>query len=317
MRDADKRGMPKLAVWSLVVVGGLAVVPVVITLLGHTGASYARAFRREVDAGLARARPEAGDVVSEVDLAPLPAPVQRYLRFVGVVGKPRVQNLRAVQRGEMRASPTAPWMASEIEQYDFFDPPSRLFLMRARRFGVPFEAYHRYVGPAATMEVKVASLVKVVDARGKEMNQSETVTLFNDMCLLAPATLIDAAIKWHPIDDRRVAADFSNAGNTIRATLFFGADGALENFTSDDRYQSSDGKTYRKYRWSTPVRSYRDFGGLRLPADGEASWAMPEGELVYARFSLDELAYNVVPLERPGVALERVQGRGPAGATTK
>jgi hypothetical protein len=30
------------------------------------------------------------------------------------------------------------------------------------------------------------------------MSQSETVTLFNDMCIMAPATLVDAPIAWEP-----------------------------------------------------------------------------------------------------------------------
>ena len=37
-----------------------------------------------------------------------------------------------------------------------------------------------------------ASLFGVVDARGTEMNQGETVTFFNDVCVLAPGTLVHA-----------------------------------------------------------------------------------------------------------------------------
>jgi len=41
---------------------------------------------------------------------------------------------------------------------------SRLFLVKSALYGVPFEALHIFTGPAATMQVKVASLVTVVDA---------------------------------------------------------------------------------------------------------------------------------------------------------
>jgi hypothetical protein len=266
-------------------------VPVLAAGLGQSRFGYQSVFQREVEPGLRRAA--ATPLVTEADLAPLPAPVQRYLSFVGVVGRPRVQNLRATFRGQMRSSPTAPWIEIEAEQYSFFDQPSRLFLMRASLRGLPFEALHTYVGPAATMRVKVASLVKVVDARGPEMNQSETVTMFNDMCLLAPATLIEPTIRWEPIDDRTVRASFSNAGNVIRATLSFAADGALTNFVSEDRYQSSDGKVYRRLPWSTPVRAHREFHGFQIAADAEASWQQPDGPLIYARFELVELSYNV------------------------
>jgi hypothetical protein len=49
-------------------------------------------------------------------------------------------------------------------------------------------------GTSATMTVKAAALVRVVQVSGSEMDQGETVTMFNDMCVLAPATLIDPAI---------------------------------------------------------------------------------------------------------------------------
>jgi uncharacterized protein DUF6544 len=50
------------------------------------------AYRREVRRGLTE---EAAPLlVTEADLDPLPAPIQRYLRFAGVVGQPRVKNYR-------------------------------------------------------------------------------------------------------------------------------------------------------------------------------------------------------------------------------
>ncbi len=47
----------------------------------------------------------------------------------------------------------------------------------------------------ATMKINVAYFFKVSDASGEKMNQSENVTLFNDMCLYAPATLIEWNIQ--------------------------------------------------------------------------------------------------------------------------
>jgi hypothetical protein len=32
------------------------------------------------------------------------------------------------------------------------------------------------------------------------MDVSGLVTMFNDMCLLAPVTLIDERIRWEPVD---------------------------------------------------------------------------------------------------------------------
>ena len=254
--------------------------------------SFRAQFERDVAAGLAR--PLEAPVVAEADLASLPEPVQRYLRATGVVGQPRVRNYRLRFRGRIRSGPDTRWMPFEAKQQSFADQPTRLFFMHARMFALPVEVFHRRIGGHATMQVKIAGAIPMVDARGDVMDRSEAVTVFNDMCLLAPATLLDAAIAWEPIDARTVRARFTDGRQTISATLLFGDDGLLTNFISDDRSRSSpDGKSFTRLRFSTPVRDYRDFGSVRLAAHGDARWMLPEGEFTYGEFDLQEATYNV------------------------
>jgi hypothetical protein len=182
-------------------------------------------------------------------------------------------------------------MEASAEQHNFYDPPARFFFMEASRFGVPFDALHRYLGNAATMEVRVAGLVPVIDASGPEMTQGETVTLLNDMCVWAPGALVDAPIRWEQLDDQHARATFSNAGRTVSGTLSFDRAGDLVGFLSHDRYQS-DGKKHRLLPWSTPVGGHRQFGDYRLPGEGEARWQEPSGEWTYGRFLLQKITYN-------------------------
>ena len=185
-------------------------------------------------------------------------------------------------------------MPITAEQYNLVHPPARLFYMTASMFAIPAQGYHRYVGPSASMTIKAAALVPIVNATGDEMNQGETVTMFNDMCLMAPGMLIDPEIDWEPVDATTARATFTNAGNTIRATLFFNDAGELIDFQSDDRYQSSsDGRTMKKLRWSTPVGGYRSFGPFRLPSGGEARWHEANGEYAYIELTIDDVQFNV------------------------
>ena len=187
----------------------------------HGPQSFRAQFERDVAAGLAR--PLEAPVVTEGDLAPLPQPVQRYLRAIGVVGQPRVRNYRLRFHGRIRSGPDARWMPFEAEQQSFAGQPARLFFMHARMFGLPVEVFHRRIGGHATMQVKIAGAIPMVDARGDVMDRSEAVTLFNDMCLLAPGTLLDPGIGWEQVDARTVRARFTHGGQTISATLLFGA----------------------------------------------------------------------------------------------
>ena len=256
--------------------------------------SFRAAFERDAAAGIARSIDQ--PVVTEADLTPLPEPVRRYLRVTGVVGQPRVRNYRLRFRGRIRSAPDANWMPFEADQQSFADRPTRLFLMRARMFGLPVLVFHRLIEGRATMQVKVAGVIPIANAHGDEMDRSEAVTLFNDMCVLAPGTLVEPGIVWESVDARTARAHFTNGGQTISATLLFDGDGLLANFISDDRSRASaDGAIFTRLRFSTPLRGYRNFGSVRLAAHGEARWLLAEGEFTYGEFDLQEIAYNVHP----------------------
>ena len=233
--------------------------------------------------------------VAEADLAHLPPPVQHYLRTIGVVGQPPVHTFRVRMSGRIRNSRDARWMPLEAEQYNVLDPAARLFYLTASMFMIPVQGYHRYVGSSASMLIKAAAVVPVVNESGLAMTQAETVTFFNDMCVLAPATLIDPAIEWEQLDATRVRAAFTNAGHTIRADLSFNDRGELINFWSDDRYQSMPDEPARRRRWSTPLGEYRSFGAVRLASRGEGRWHEPAGDYAYIEITFDDVAYNVAP----------------------
>jgi hypothetical protein len=260
-----------------------------------SGGPFSLRAEYERDVGSRVSVPASATAVTDSDLAHLPAPVQRYLRLVGVVGQPRVHNVRVRMHGRIRNSREGRWMALSAEQYNVVNAPARMFYLTASMFGIPVQGYHRYVGSSASMRVKAAALVPVVTAAGREMTQGETVTLFNDMCLMAPATLIDRAITWEVIDPRTARARFTNAGHTIHAELSFNEAGELTNFASDDRYAVSSDGTMRSLRWSTPVAGHRRYGTVRLVSRGEGRWREPTGDYAYIELAIDDVQYNVGP----------------------
>ena len=192
----------------------------------------------------------------------------------------------------MKRNPKSAWMAIRSVQYNFFGEPSRFFYIHAKVAGIPFDGLHAYQGTDATMQIQVASLFRVVDAKGEKMSRGETVTLFNDMCFMAPSTLVSGNIRWKQLDDLRVRAWYTNGPHTISADLIFNETGELIDFLSNDRYLCEDGKTYQSYPWSTPIGKYRELDGRRTPGYGEAIWKMPERDYCYAAFDMEEIEFN-------------------------
>ncbi len=230
--------------------------------------------------------------LAEEDLAPLPAPVQRYVRASGAVGRPRPRNVRIEFDAVMRRKPGDQGMAATSVQYNFFDRPARLFFMTARMHALPVQALHVYRLEEATFTVRVASLVNMVDQHGPEISRAETVTVLNDLCVFAPGALVDPRLSWQPIDDRSAAVTFTNGPHRVSATLLFGEHGELVDFWSDDRPDSSSGR-FVPMRWSTPVGDHREVGGLRLPTRGSTIYARPDGPFTYGEFTLRSLACDV------------------------
>jgi hypothetical protein len=267
-------------------------VGVIFGFLAYGPASLRAAYDRDTDRGLAHG--VSTEAIAEADLASLPEPVQRYLRVTGAVGRPRVHNFRARMHGRIRNGRDAGWIPLAAEQYNFVDSPARLFYLTGSMFAIPVQGYHRYGDGTATMTIKAAALVPVVAASGMEMDQGETVTMFNDMCVMAPATLIGPGIVWDAVDQKMARATFTNAGHTIRAELSFNERGELTNFRSDDRYQTSaDGNSVTRLPWSTPLDGYRSFDSVRLAGSGEARWRDADGEFTYVELTFDDIEYNV------------------------
>ena len=284
--------------WTDAKFGALAnavvLIGVVFGFLSQGPFSLRADYERDIDRHLATGGWTS--LVTDADLAPLPVPVQRYLRVAGVVGQPRVRNFRVRLHGRIRNRRQDRWMPLAAEQHNVVDPPARLFYLTASMFAIPVQGYHRYVDVAASMRVTAAALIPVVRSAGTDMTRSETVTLFSDMCVMAPATLIHADIAWEDVDARIARARFTNAGHTIHAELSFNDAGELIDFVSDDRSQASaDGAIMRRLRWSTPLSGYRTFGAVRLASRGEGRWHTPEGDYPYIELTIDEVRYNVRP----------------------
>lgn len=276
------------------VVNVLLLVMAAIGFAAHGPSSYRAEYRRRALSVLATEPPSG--VVTEADLAHLPDLVAAYVRRSGAVGQAPVNNFRAELHGRIRAGKDKPWMTYTGAQVNTYGPdPARLFFIDATMLGLPVDVLHVYSGATATMRVKPCSLLALVHAAGPEMDHSETVTVFNDLCLLAPAALVSAPIVWQPSQGREVRGTFTNGTQSVTADLVFDAEGNLVDFVSDDRSRASaDGRNFTRQRWSTPAPELRIVDGRRLCTRGEAWWHDPDpvGKYPYIEMSVDAISYN-------------------------
>jgi len=272
--------------WNDAKFGTIANIIILVAIILNYGSyRFEKSYQKDVKENLQRTNILTTDLLIESDLLPLPEPVQHYLKYAGVVNKPKPKNMRIVFEGQMREK-GKDFFPFTCEQYNSFDEPTRLFFMKAKMKGFTVPGYHKYSNTTALMDIRLFGFFPVVKKAGKDMDQAETVTLFNDMCLMAPATLIDKRITWQAIDSNSAKATFTNHSITISAILYFNEKGQLIDFISNDR-------DVNHYPFSTPVSNYKNINGTNIMTYGETIWHYPDGKFVYGKFNLKEVEYNV------------------------
>ena len=259
------------------------------TIIGYGTYSFHDKYQNEVNMGLQQLAYFQNSELTETDIQDLPEPVKKYIRYSGAIGKPKVNNFKIEFTGKIRKNEQSEWMSFSSEQYNFMETPTRLFFMKAVMKGLPVAGYHCFKNGVAYMDIRLLSVFKVLYQDGMEMNLSETVTFFNDMCCLAPPTLIDKRIKWLKVEGNKVKASFTNNNITIDAWLYFNDKGELVNFISEDRY-SADAR--KQLPWSTPLKEYQEIKGYKLMKNAETIYSYTDKELCYGTFKLVSVEYN-------------------------
>ena len=91
-----------VTVWQNAKYGTTAnVLILVIAVVSWGSIDFERSFRNDVNAHFVKSN-EQNDLLTEADVRLLPLPVQKYLRYTGVMGKPKLTTMRIVFEGRMR-----------------------------------------------------------------------------------------------------------------------------------------------------------------------------------------------------------------------
>jgi hypothetical protein len=253
-----------------------------------------RAFTRRVAAAGLPSGPVATAPVTEADLAGLPPAAARYLRAMGVLGRPRTWSLRAHFAGRFRR-PGRPWMPVDVWQYNSAVEVARLFRMRLTAGRIlPMWGWDTYRSGSGRMLGKALGLVTVADGSGPEFDISELTTWLDDAVLLAPGMLLDDRTTWEAAGDDGFRLSFTDAARTVHAEVLLDEDDRPRDFRSADRWADLPGGLIRA-PWSTPVAGWTVIGGRPRITGGPAVWHLPGGDFRYGEMGLVDLALDVPP----------------------
>jgi hypothetical protein len=229
--------------------------------------------------------------VTHKHLRNLPEPVQRYMNFTGVLGKPWIHAVRLKQTGRFRTADDRPWMPMQAVQTYTTDPPSFRWDARFRLFGLPLlRAEDQYISGHGRMFGKLAGVFTLFNSRGEELDQGAMLRYLSE-AIWFPVAFLGKNIHWETVDNDCAQVTLTDAGTSVSGKLYIDADGKPINFSAM-RYREVRGD-YSLDAWSTPITEYGERSGLILPTHGQAMWHLDSGPFTYVELRIGPVEYNV------------------------
>ena len=232
--------------------------------------------------------------VREEDLAGLPDAARRYLRFMGIVGKPVTWSFEAVFSGRFRVDVSRPWSPARAVQYNTIHPPMRVFLLSLRFAGLPVRAVDSYTNGQGRMRGRLLGLKTVVDDASPETTTGELSTYLSELVVLLPSALLESDIAWRERDADSFDLTLRDHGMSVTGTVLLDERGACKEFSTMDRYYApGPSQPLRRTRWTLTSGDIREVAGRKVDARAVATWHPPEGDEPYADFTLDRIEWNL------------------------
>jgi hypothetical protein len=249
-----------------------------------------RRLTREVSCLRAQRVPNAALPMTEADLAPLPEPVRRWLRWAGVAGTSCPVAVHLTQHGRFRLGPDKPWMPFTAEEYYTTNPPG--FIWPAVFQMAPFLAIKgrdAFIDGHGSIDMRLFGLIPVARQRGPEMDQGALLRYLNEI-IWFPAAALAPYITWQAIDSTSARATICYGGVTASAVFFFDEQGRPLDMRAT-RFRSTR-QGFELSTWSTPFSAYGEFAGIRVPITGEGVWKLKSGDFSYVEIQVDKISYS-------------------------
>jgi hypothetical protein len=159
-------------------------------------------------------------------------------------------------------------------------------------FGLPLVRVRDfYMEGRGSILVKALSLITIGNSQGKEMDQGAMMRYLNEM-MWFPSAFLGKNISFEPIDANSAKVTLTDLGKSVTATMYFDDEGKLTNFRAL-RYRDMGNNKFDMENWSTPIKEYGEFEGLKLPKRGAGVWNLKEGDLEYIDLNVTDLEYDM------------------------
>lgn len=228
------------------------------------------------------------------DISRLPSPVQKYFKYCGYIGKPKMSNFKAYFNDvDFILSPDKPKLKIKYTQYDSVNTPERIAFIDTSMYGVPFQGIDSYLNGKGSMKGIIAKLFTLFDQKGQDLSKASLVTYLSES-LIGPNIALQDFIHWEPIDETHAKAVLTYYGMSVSGIFTFDENGLMKSFTTDDRANTSTDGSVQNAEWSAICDDYKEINGIKYPTTLKAIWHYKTGDLVYFDAHGVDITYNAL-----------------------
>jgi len=260
-------------------IAGIVIFVLIITIL--TGSRMTRSeLEKDIERLFLSSANISDKIYSSEQIKDLPDPVQRYFKYSLRENQHYISNARLKHGGKF--NPGQKWFPIQGEEYFTIQDPGFVWFGK-----LPFfSARDMYYDGFGYMKVKLLSAVKIIDAGGKEVDQSALVRWLAEAPWFPTALLPSEKLKWEPIDHDSARVVFTDKDLAVDGVFYFNEQGQITKFSAK-RYMNKDME-----KWSGIYREYKEIEGMQIPHYAEVTWNLGSGDSTYAKFRLDKVEYN-------------------------
>ncbi len=255
------------------VIAGVVVFVLIITIL--IGGRMTRSeLEKDIEKLFLSSENISDKIYSSEQVKHLPDPVQRYFKYSLLENQHYISNARLKHGGKF--NPGQKWFPIKGEEYFTIQNPGFVWFGK-----LPFfSARDMYYDGKGYMKVKLLSVVKIIDARGREIDQGALVRWLGEAPWFPTALLPSEKLKWEPIDNDSAKIILTDKNLTIDAVFYFNEQGQITKFNAKRyRYKVME-------KWLGVYRDYKEIEGMQIPHYVEVTWNLESCDFTYDSYDL-------------------------------
>ncbi len=236
-------------------------------------------MKKEIQALFSVAQLVSGNY-SEAQTSGLPEPVRRYFKYALKDNQRLISNARLIHGGHFK--PSKKWTPIRAEEYFTVNPPGFAWFAKLGFIS----GKDSYYDGSGRMQIKLLSVIKLVDGKGEDFNQGELVRWLSETPWFPTALLPSENVRWEPIDADSAKVILTDHGLTVDGAFFFNEAGQIVKFKAR---RQGEGKLQD---WICQYSDYQGVDGMHVPFRGEASWVSESEDAKYAKFAIEKIEYD-------------------------